>query len=326
LPEKEWETKYKRPSFFVVDVIPDYDNNRLVMYYMCRFLDEVKQNLLCIAYSEDGITWIKPDLGDGTNIIMKSTWNKKFHGEWVVFSVIKDNADKDKPWKMILVDHRSDKIKWGIYGYESKDGIKWTKIIDRCLFNAAVDACSLIKVRDGLYYIYQQNQKFDFTLPTERDSRKNMRRHISLWQWVAEDNNCYGPYGVLEPDKKDPKDLQFYWLTPFEVNISGADVLAGFLNVYHTKKQTMESQLVISVDGKKWYRAYKRKVIIPLGAKGQFDHSIIYITAKPIKWNNEILVYYNGNAYAHDDYLPQYKGVTYKHLDGIGLAKFKEEE
>jgi hypothetical protein len=71
--DQPWEIAGSGSS--VVGVIPDPTEDRLRMYYMVRFSGEGTRNILCVAFSRDGLTWEKPDLGDGNNIVMRSAGN-----------------------------------------------------------------------------------------------------------------------------------------------------------------------------------------------------------------------------------------------------------
>ena len=70
IPNQPWENDATGVS--VVGVIPDPEEDRLRMYYMVRFSGEGTRNILCVAFSKDGLSWVKPDLGEGDNIVMLS--------------------------------------------------------------------------------------------------------------------------------------------------------------------------------------------------------------------------------------------------------------
>ena len=58
--DQPWEVAGSGSS--VIGVIPDPEEDRLRLYYMVRFSGEGTRNILCVAYSKDGINWEKPCL------------------------------------------------------------------------------------------------------------------------------------------------------------------------------------------------------------------------------------------------------------------------
>ena len=329
-PDKPWETGN---MLIAITALPDPTADRLRLYYFIRVKDKPTQNLLCVAFSTDGYQWTKPDLGDGTNIVMKASGNETGWGQFMPTSILFDPTDDNasQHWKMIYWDRPTPNTPSGICLAMSPDGFTWTPMANQPVIRNANDAMSLINVpdtienpvRNGRYLIYQQTWKYNPTLPTERDNLKHIHRRISIWSsptfasYIA-DGGWVGPITILENDDQDPSDIQFYWLTPFHT----PNGFGGFLNCHHTTDQTMDVQLVTSTNGWLWERANNRQPIIPLREKGHFDCGLITVASPPVQWQNKTLVYYNGRATVHDQQLRYPDQPAPNPLNGIGLAEF----
>jgi len=313
-----------------VSLLPDHETGELLLYYLIRFPKDPLKNVLCLAQSEDGYTWSKPDLGNGTNIVMRPSGNDVAWGEFMPTTVLKDEQEKNPEWvwKMAYWERPDPEIPPGICIGVSANGRNWKPLLSRPIITNSNDAMSMVKSIPGKkscfgqtpLFIYQQTFTYDPDLPTERDNLKDMRRQISLWTcrdftkgwWV-------GPVTILAPDEHDPSDIQFYWLTPFKID---DNTLGGFMNCHHTADQTMDVQMVKSKDGWTWTRENNRKPVLGLGEKGKFDCGIVYAVAKPVIWKGKILLLYNGRATVHDGkpYYPEEPLPDLAH--GIGLAEF----
>jgi hypothetical protein len=316
-----------------VALLPDEESNGLLLFYLVRFPDSPLKNVLCLARSEDGHVWTKPDCGDGTNIVMHSSGNDVGWGEFMPTMILKDNqeVDAEQRWKMVYWERPDPSMPPGICLAVSADAKEWKPLFDRPIITSSNDAMSMVDAipgkktcfEEGQFLIYQQTFKHDPGLPTERDNLKGMRREISLWTcrdwkkgwWV-------GPITVLAPDEKDAPDLQFYWLTPFKTP-DGA--LGGLINCHHTANQTMDVQLVSSQDGWTWSRENNRHPVLELGAQGRFDCGMVMAVAQPVMWRGRILLCYNGRATVHDG-KPYYQDEPLPDpAHGIGLAEFSEK-
>ncbi len=323
--DQDWE---KGAKLFAVAVIPDEAAAELLLYYTARFADNPLKNMLCLARSADGISWSKPAGADGTNSVMRGSGNQPGWGTFIPTTILKD-TDANNPaqrWKMVYWDRPDTSLPAGICLAASADGRDWKPLHQRPIITNANDAMSLIDAMPGAqtpfgpspFFIYQQTWKHNPSLPIDRDNLKGMHRRISIWTCNAFDGSWIGPITVLEPDGHDEPDIQFYWLTPFRTSAG----YGGLLNCHHTGNQTMDIQLVSSPDGWSWSRENGREPLLGLGARGRFDCGMVYAAAQPVKWQNKILLYYNGLATVHDGQ-PHYPGEPLPDpTNGIGLAEF----
>ena len=99
--DQPWEIEGSGNS--VVGVIPEPEEGRLRLYYMVRFSGEGTRNILCVAYSKDGFTWEKPDLGNGDNIVMRSAGNPMNWGTFHCQSITYDPTETNPAWRWKLL-------------------------------------------------------------------------------------------------------------------------------------------------------------------------------------------------------------------------------
>lgn len=328
LPDRPWEAG---ASLMATAALIDKSTGDLLLYYLARGQAAPLANVLCLARSSDGRVWHKPDLGDGTNIVMRGSGHKMNWGEFMPASIIRDDAGPDPAmrWKMVYWDRPDPASSPGICLATSPDGLKWRPVHARPVITNANDAMSLLAARPGIrtplgeatHFIYQQTWAYNPALPTDRDNLKGMHRRISIWKCEDFAGRWVGPITLLEPDAHDAPDLQFYWLTPFPTSTG----YAAFLNCHHTGDQTMDVQLVTSADGWTWTRALNRQPLIPLGPRGRFDCGLTIVAAQPVHWRDRALVFYHGRATVHDG-RPHYPTDPLPSpVNGIGLMEFSPE-
>lgn len=323
--DRPWE---RGGRLSAVSVLPDEGGTRLRLYYLLRFPDHPCDNALCVADGADGYAWTKPDLGDGTNIVMRSSGHPTDWGVFMPTRVLHDPRAPDPAhrWKMVYWDRPSAAARPGICRAMSPDGYRWTPLDgERPLITGANDAMSLIDVRPGpptpfhaaRFFIYQQTWRYNPALPQDRDNLKGMHRRISIWTAPAFDGRWIGPVMVLAPDADDPPDVQFYWLTPFHL----AEGYGGLLACHHTGNQTMDLQLVTSDDGWDWRRRRDRRPLLAPGPPGRFDCGMVSAMAPPIRWRGRWLLFYNGRATVHDGRRRYPAAPAPDPAHGIGVAE-----
>ena len=325
-PETTWETG---GLLSAVTMIAEPDTSGLRLYYLVRFSDDPLKNVLCLARSSDGQSWTRPDLGDGSNVVMRSSGNETGWGMFMPKRIVHDPLDTDAPWKMIYWERPAPESAVGICLATSTDGIEWHPSSDRPLIDSANDAASFTPthpdhpetIRNARYLLYQQTWRYNPNLPQDRDNLRAMHREISLWHspgfgTAKMGGGWIGPITVLAPDDKDPSDLQHYWLTPFHTTTG----YGGLLNCHHTIDQTMDVQYVTSKDGWTWTREWDRMPIVPLGERGTFDCGMTFCMSPPVKWGDQTLIAYNGRCSVHDGALRYPEDARPEPGEGIGMA------
>ena len=77
--DRPWE---EGASLRAISVIPEEDEDRMRLYYLTWHRGAFTKNALCVAYTQDGFNWEKPDLGEGNNIVMRGSGRAL---DWGVF-------------------------------------------------------------------------------------------------------------------------------------------------------------------------------------------------------------------------------------------------
>ncbi len=327
LPDQSWEAG---SSLLPIAAFADEAPAGLLLYYVARFKDRPLENLLCLARSTDGRNWSKPDCGSGTNVVMRSSGNLNDWGQFTPTTILRA-AHEPNPthrWKMLYWDRPETAMSSGLCLATSADGLRWAPLHARPIITGANDAASMIAAIPGVktplgigsHLIHQQTLKHNPRLPTARDNLKGLHRGISVWQCEAFTGRWVGPVGILEPDADDAPDLQFYWLAPFQ---AAGGVYGGFLHCHHTIDQTMDVQLVSSRDGWSWTRENARAPLLPLGSRGSFDSGMIAAISSPVRWQDRVLLFYQGRPTVHDG-KPRYPDDPPPPA-GIGLAEYSPE-
>ncbi len=322
------DTPWEREAahFYPVEALPDPEQDRLRLYYLVMFRGEPERNVLAVAYSQDGRSWTKPDLGDGTNIVMRSGGNPFDWGFYMPSSILYDAAAENpaERWQLLYWGRRNPASRAGYYLATSPDGYTWQTVTPYPVITNANDATTLIDVnpaarpgpRDTTHLIYQQMWTYDADLPIDRDNLTHMKRGIAIWWADPWPQRWIGPAQILQPDAEDPADLQFYFMTPYHTPTG----YGALVSTHHTGDQTMDLQLMFSRDGWSWERAFDRKPILPLGPPGHFDSGMASTICRPVQWRGETLLFYIGRAAVHDGQ-PAHPGYPLPPMtSGIGLA------
>jgi hypothetical protein len=180
--DRPWEA---RASLRAISVMPDADEGRLRLYYLVWCRPDWSRNALCVAFSDDGLNWEKPDLGDGHNVVMRGSGCKLDWGVFFPHQIIHDPVDEDEKrrWKMVYWDRPVESSPYGICLARSRDGYAWEPQSDHPVITGVNDGSCLIAThRQGPcpslksnYHIYQQTWKFNPALPMGRDNLKGIQ-------------------------------------------------------------------------------------------------------------------------------------------------------
>jgi hypothetical protein len=322
--DRPWE---EGASLRAISVVPEEGGKRQRLYYLTWHRGAFEKNALCVAYTENGTDWEKPDLGEGNNIVMRGSGRALDWGAFFPQQVIHepDCDDENLHWKMVYWDRPTQAAIPGLCLAASRDGFTWRPLHDHPIVTNQNDGACLITANehnpilwmDCKYYLYQQTWKYNPTLPVDRDNMTKMHRRISIWAANGFGRRWVGPISVLEPDEDDPPAHQFYWLTVFHTNKG----YGGYLQIHDTVEQTEALQLVTSEDGWQWQRQNDRRPILTPGGPGRFDSGMVFATCGPMVIGDKAFILYGGQSWLHDQQL-RYPDAEMTGPDaGIGIAE-----
>ena len=243
------------------------------------------------ATSKDGRKWTRPNLGlfdyrgsKQNNIILQ---NAGFHDAYSP-SVLKDPGEPDpaKRYKMTFWDFAGHEA-YGDAGMmiaASPDGIHWKRIQERPALlaqekeQAISDVMDLmIDPADGKYVVYTKGWANPF--PRNRQIVRSESRDFLHWST---------PQVVLR-HAFDEKDTESYGMPVFVYE----GVYLGLLREYHSKTDhTIDIQLTVSHDGKKWTRVADQATFLPLGPEGAWDDGMLFSTAPVVR--GDVLEFFYG--------------------------------
>ena len=284
-------------------------------------------HLQCLALSQDGRHWERPDLGvhefDGSkrnNIVIPSSYHDGMdHWE----STLKDPLVKGGPAQYKAVgwsSHDWDGPGAGIYSAWSPDGIHWSH---------SPEAIFHLHPRPGTSDRGPIGDAQSFMIDTRRKRyvaflRDGMKRSMS----VSEDFVVWSDPRPFLDILNEEETL--YNNTGF---VYGSQYL-GFLthfdrNAYH---QTQTLHLLTSPDGDTWRRpGFGREEfapLIPVGDIGEWDRFQIMLTGgPPIRVGDELFIYYRGTPRRHNkvkgEFEPRIDPDQRRDFMAIGLATIR---
>lgn len=259
--------------------------------------------MTCLAESEDGFRWNKPELGVvenrgscANNIVIKpDTLND---GP----SVMIDPDDPQNPYKMLIFQCSGETWSdhWGIYGYESTDGIRWSPTAPHKLLLAG-DRTNLMATKPGGRYVMYTRHKDMFQHCGTRAVYISESEDYRIWS---------EPELVLAPDLIDEPDVEYYGMSVFERN----GWFFGLLEYWRSATDTMDIHLVYSRDGRNWQHPYPREPFIA----ATYDWNRKWNSCAsngPIIINEQMVFYFGGRFTSHHyDSAQQHGAIGYASL------------
>ena len=308
---REEAGNYQIPGLYVprTDERPYNCNGVTHDNYGRAFVDNDRGDLTCYAESDDGINWVKPNLGiftfDGSpdnNII----WD--LHGASVFID--REEADPNKRYKAIGFCRRYRNI----FLITSPDGIHWD---DKDNIEPVSD-----RGNEGTFnVIWDANSQLFRAYSIMRFDDVDKRRVICYTESPSLEGPWKDSVPMLEPTHWDDEvghrkygalRAEFHNLSGFRYH----NLYLGLVGaLYVTAEQIsgqrnqvpcdgpIDSQIVYSRDGINWAHADReRTAVIPRGEGDAFDRGMIIGTAKePIIDGDEVHWYYTGCEHTHGE-------------------------
>ncbi len=269
------------------------------MYYMTYNLP--KPSNFCLAFSDDGLHWKKPELGlvnyegsKANNILWTPPEGENHDGQTVCY----DAPDSKFPFKLMYYSF-GGKRPAGEYVAFSRDGINWQHQSQPVLSNTG-DRTNVMSTRDhrGKYVAYLRH----------KDMMK-LYRARTVWRSESEDFVQWtDPQLILKPDLLDDPNTELYGMAAFPYS----DLYLGMLERWYGNPDVIEIQLAWSHDGLLWDRPQCRKAFI--GNTLPWSKSwISCANTAPVLEHNQLWFYFGGRSGAHHQEYAQSYGA-------IGLA------
>jgi len=312
-------------------------------------VNTIEHAKVCMAISNDGINWEKPNLGvvdykgsKDNNIVLDPGMCGAIWGGY-----IRDEQETDpaKRFKSISFGSVGD---WhGFNVYFSPDGISWTPYGKNPVLSARIDCGDTGGLfgrhpKTGKYIFYLRPQDWWFHYPDKPFYRvmegkwpfgADMRNHGYRTVGYSESDNFIDwtiPQTVIAPDLEDSFATQFYGMTVGDY----ADYFMGLIWVWNTDSavDNMTIQLASSRDGKNWKRIGNRKPFLAPGEEGPWESKMILAPAAPFfVVDDEIRIYYAAfNCTHYGSRWDERKGaigMATLRLDGfVGIQSDAEEE
>ena len=312
-PERAYEGGMTLP----VAAYPSPDGRTLICHYSCinsaaRFPDLAKEKALhlsCIAESDDGLHWTRPELGRVA--FRGSTRNNIAPLSDLEFKIVQDPHDPDpnrryKAMALVWAGGESGIVlprgKRCFASSFSADGLTWTPPRALPEFVETGDTSGLSydeRRRQFLFTTRKRGYWLSDAFPAF--AARPVKKGMPDGRWVAvsasSDFETWTPLeNILARDAKDEDGVEFYCACIFPY----ANLYLGLLRRFHAWHGLMDTELVWSLDGLRWNRSYYRQPFLGWGGLGEADWCFgDILNAKPVRRGGEILFLYEARNHVH---------------------------
>ena len=273
--------------------------------------DLARQRVVCEAFSDDGIHWVKPELG---LVEFQGSRANNILPEEANFGYFFEDLHETDPAR-----HYKAFVRKGSYSgtgmtfslFYSPDGYGWTPFEGNPVIDTGDQpgrwGPTVFLGWDPVRKTYAVHMENNFHMHSPYLKRRSIGRAESpdMISWTE-------PETLIVVDDRDYPDTEFYH---FPVAFHEGWSL-GFLWIFSTTNTTHEPHFVFSRDGVNFDRTY-REPIIRRGDNGRFDAVSIY-AEKPLIHDGEILCYYTGTNWRSPEQLVE---LGEEATAGIGLAR-----
>jgi len=337
-PDQPWEGS--RINIYGT-VLRDPESGNFRMWYQCGPESSKKipvgregENLLHIdrpgrgdrvmqATSEDGIHWVKPELGlyryagsTANNIVYN------FHTPSVIFDA--READPGKRYKMAGYQGGDP---GGYRAAYSADGLRWYPYEKEIILPGG-DTLTLAQHPETGEYLAYHKQHTEI---------RGFRRRLIYLSRSSDFQDWTEPELVLAPDEIDDlwtvepnQRTEFYIMSVFPWGgiFLGLVAVLQVTRIHSEPRRDLQqspvdgpcaTELAYSRDGVHWHRLEERAPVIPTGGPGRFDEGMILAVANaPVVVGDEMWVYYAAFNTGHGATMPPKRAT-------IGLATWRSD-
>jgi hypothetical protein len=273
VPDQPWETQAK--CILPMTILRDPDTGKFRLWYSAWGKQLGKPTYECYAESQDGLHWIKPDLG---LVEFNGSKNNNIIREGRMFRVRLDPSDPDpsRRYKAIIRDSGF------LVGY-SPDGFSWRT--EQGVLDQAYDASSV-------HWDPVENKwiaSCKIWLNGKRTRGYAESKDFAHWS-----DTCL----ILAADDRDGPADHLYSMPIFRYE----SVYVGLLKIYHTDTDRCEVQLAFSRDAKHWTRPDRTPFIPNPSDPAAWDFGNIDDGGPPIDMGHELWFYYAGRSTRHNQH------------------------
>ncbi|NLX06373.1 MAG: hypothetical protein GXY33_14640 [Phycisphaerae bacterium] len=325
-PEAPWEDG-RMFCPYVSSVVPDPRTGRLRMYYWC-FGNHTEMDprdypsavMACVAESDDGLHWQRPNLGlvewrgsKDNNIFL--TGDLLAQGDPDAIhdlrgAVLLDPSDPQRPYRMFawgqhlevwndqLPAARLEKLRalTGYYLLESSDGLTWSpprKIRD------GGDTYSVVWDGRRRLWMWANRMTGDGNRLNEFVRLIEILESPDLVGWTR-----HGRAMVLGEEANFGLSWQHWGMLPFNYG----DQYLAFLGVSNEQAQGIEIVLAASRDGRDYHLPVGKQRFLPVGELGDWNGETLNVSLNPpVRCGDRLCIYYTarnsdryGRATAHN--------------------------
>ena len=276
------------------------------------------------ATSEDGIHWVKPELGfyryegsTANNILYN------FHTP----SVIVDSRETDPARRYKMAGYQGGDPKGGYRAAYSADGLRWYPYEKEIILPGG-DTLTLTQHPETGEFLAYHKQHTEI---------RGFRRRLIYLSRSSDFQDWTEPELVLAPDEIDDlwtigpdQRTEFYIMSVFPWGgiFVGLVAVLQVTRIHAGPRRDLQqspvdgpcaTELVYSHDGVGWHRLKERARVIPTGAPGRFDEGMILAVANaPVEVGNEMWIYYAAFNTGHGATMPPKRAT-------IGLATWRRD-
>ena len=321
-PERPWEGNNLRP----LRVMYEEDEGLFKMWYSTRdlkidpdmtpggqtgivILGEDDPSVVCLATSEDGINWERPDLG--LVEFQGSKHNNILPVDELRVPQFKDPVETDPAKRYKLLDWTKDtKAPMQAFLHYSPDGFDWTSYSG----NPVMDSTPVIG-RWGPTHVMGWDpirETYAAYVECSHHMRAPFGKRITgraespdMIEWTEAET-------ILIPDELDFPDTEFYKLhvLPYE------GLYVGVLWIFRTTNLTHHPEIVVSRDGFHFERNFREPFIFRGGRQVDFDFGSVYVD-DVIVHGDKVFFYYIGTNRRSPE---QMRDLGDKGGERVGLA------
>ncbi len=288
---KPWEKfgKYKCVGGFSGKSFVVKDGKLMMFYSIYHMGPGPEFRSFAYAESKDGINWTKPDLGDGTNLIIKNKQRPDGNGPVFPYYEMQNVIWDEHSKQYICMGHcKITTTKQGTFYGTSDSPIEWDKNNFKYAYpNEDIHALlGFCKSANG-YISY----------PRVSINRKGARRAIGVS--LSRDLKKWSdPILVHWPGTFDPLNYEIYNM-PVEVI---GNTLFAFPIGYRSSDNgggSLDTEIAFTNYAADFQQPIGHIPYIPRGLPGEWDDSYV-MTAAPINFGDRTLFYYWGCNFPHD--------------------------